>query len=96
MAFDTYSDRLRSARLAANLSQPALAELAQIGGLDAPFISRIEHGALEAVVTALDAALAARAAAGDPVAAAARAHLPNVRSKSELKAQLDAHRGVAA
>jgi transcriptional regulator with XRE-family HTH domain len=91
MSFDSYSDRLKSARTAAGLSQGDLAGLAQIGGLDAPFISRIEHGALEAIVTALDTVLRERADQGDTVALAAWQQLPNVKSRSELAAELAAH-----
>jgi transcriptional regulator with XRE-family HTH domain len=91
MSFDTFSDRLKSARTAAGLSQGELAKRAGIYGNGASFVSRVEHAAIEAMVTVLAEVLRERADAGDTVAEAAWQQLPTVRSRSELKAELDAH-----
>lgn len=88
--FNTYSGRLRSARLAAGLSQAELAAAAG-EGIHAPFISVLEGEAVERIVTVLAEALRARADAGDTIALAAWQQLPNVRSRSELAAELAAH-----
>jgi transcriptional regulator with XRE-family HTH domain len=88
-SFDTYSQRLRSARLAANVTQAQLADAA--GGVASTFVSAVENGAVERLVAVLDARLAERAQAGDPVAQAARERLPNTWAKSDLRARLDAH-----
>jgi transcriptional regulator with XRE-family HTH domain len=85
--YDRYPQRLRSARLAANMTQAELATA--VGGIASTFVSAVETGKVELLVRALDEALAQRS--GDPVAQAARAQLPNTWPKSDLKARLDAH-----
>lgn len=87
--FDTYSQRLRAARRAAGLTQAAVA--AEAGEIASSFVSALERGAVERIVAVLDATLAQRAEAGDPVAQAARMHVPNVRSRSQRSAELAAH-----
>jgi transcriptional regulator with XRE-family HTH domain len=91
--FDTYSQRLRSARVAAGLTQSAVAK--EAGEIAGTFVSAVERGAVERVVAVLDAALARRAQAGDQIALAARAQLPNVRSRSQREAGLAALAGEA-
>jgi transcriptional regulator with XRE-family HTH domain len=91
MSFDTFSDRLKSARTATGLSQGELAARAGIYGRGASYVSQIEHAAVERLVAVLAEVLRERADAGDTVALAAWQQLPNVKSRSELKAELAVH-----
>jgi len=84
---NTYGKRIKAARVAAGMSQAALA--ADAGGMAAPLLSAIERGAVSRIVAVLDDALAQRA--GDPVAQAARGQLPNARSRTEHAEGLAAH-----